>query len=297
MYLFKLVKQALDVLYADATSEYDSSGSLESTVRDHLQLLSSSYGQLTAAGGDPIDYNDIAARIGYLFCYVAAHADHVRHALQLLRNERNCDLFDQSALRVTSIGSGPGTDVLGILKYLHESPTEPVTDIEARLFDRESAWKDARKALKRAYANHPAVANGDRLRLKTKTRSLDIHNGRPWTNQGNPHDADLITLSYFVSEAYSQNKETAARWLEELFSRVRSGTYILYVDNASQPITNYFDAIWQQFDLDLLCRYSGECQIADSEQKSELVTYNSRFAPRQPKLKSDLCMRLLTKST
>ena len=293
MYLFKIVKGALDALYAKAEKRKKSSDYLDAEVRSRLNQLTSRYGQLAARSGNPIDYSDTATRIAYLYCYVAAHADFLRDALESLRMELDRNLFTQSVLRVSGIGSGPGTDVLGVLKYLHKNP-EPVTAIRGRLYDRQSAWKDVRKALKSAYADHAVEASGDRLGLKTTTRSLDVRNSERWKTQGKPHHADLITLSYFVSEAYSQDEEAAARWLKKLFRRVRSDTYILYVDNASEPITNYFDSIWPKFGLERLYEYSGECLIESSEQKSELAPYDSRFS-RWPKLRSDLCMQLLTK--
>ena len=297
MYLFKLVKQAIDVLYAQAEQGYESPAALNAAVLGRLSSLSSSYGRLTETGRDPIDYDEVEARIAYLFCYVAAHADHVCNALHSCRHKLNEDLFHRSVLRVSSIGSGPGTDLLGILKCLHKNPKALVTEVKGRLFDRESAWGDARKALNLAYANHPDVADNPRVDLVTKTRALDVHNSRPWRTQGRPHRADLITLSYFVSEAYSQNRETAERWIRKLLCRVQAGAYLLYVDNASQPITDFFDAIWQQADFCPLYQDFGECRIANDEQKSELGRYSSCFAPRQPKLKSDLCIRLLAKRT
>lgn len=296
MSLFKLIKQALDALYAEAARQYSSTSALDSAVRDHLESLSLSYGQLTEADGDPIDYSDPAARIAYLYCYVGAHADHVRHALQSSRRNLGRDLFRRSRLRVSSIGSGPGTDVFGIVKYLHENPTEPVTTMQARLFDRESAWNHSRKALKLAYRTQPGMPAGDRLEVQTKTTSLDVRNNRAWRQQQKPHRADLITLSYFVSEAYSQNQELAARWLKKLFRRIQSGAYVLYVDIASQPISDYFDGIWREIGLDLLFGFSDTCQIAYTEQTSDLAPYNSKFHPRRPKLRSDLCVQLLTKS-
>ena len=297
MYLFKLVKQALDVLYEKAKSEYGSSATVNSAVCDHLVSFTSNYRQLTDAENDPIDYDHIAARIAYLFCYVAAHADHVRDALQSLRRERDSSVFDRSHLHISSIGSGPGTDILGVLKYLHQNPAEPVTAIHAQLFDREPAWKDARKALKRAYRTHAEVPDGDRLRITTKTTSLNVHNRRRWRAQGCPHLAELVTLSYFVSEAYSQNQESAARWLKKLFRRLQPDTYVLYVDNDSKPLTDYFDILSEEAALEPLYGYSGELRIADSEQRSELAPYDSSFADRSPKLRSHLCVRFLTKST
>lgn len=297
MSLFKLIKLAIDALYAEAKGQDKSFPAhvLHHEVRQHLTSFSSNYSQLTEGNVDPIDYSSPTARIAYLYCYVGAHADYLYQALQEVREKLDGNLFHRSCLRVSCIGSGPGTDVFGVLKYLHENPEEPVAKVQARLFDRQPDWRDTRKALKLAYEKHPDLAGDSRLEVKTKTEFLDVWERETMKRARKACRGDLTILSYVVSEAYSQNHEAAARQLKKLLRRVRSNAYVLYVDNASSPLTKYFDDICRETGLNRLFGYSGDLTIAYSEEKSDLAPYDSRF-DWSPKLKSNLCVRLLTKS-
>ena len=141
MTIFELVKLALDELYAEAKQSYG--GKVDEEIRKRIAYLSVSYGSLATAGRKPVDYKDPATRFAYVFKYVAAHGDYLVQGLKTLRAELGGNIFSGENARVTCVGGGPGSDIIGVLKYLDEhKKQEGVSKITCYLLDKEQAWAD-----------------------------------------------------------------------------------------------------------------------------------------------------------
>ena len=141
MTIFELVKLALDELYAEAKQTYRSE--VDGEIRNRIDYLCTSYGSLTVTGRRPVDYKDPATRFAYVFKYVAAHGDYLVQGLNMLRSELGGPIFPGENARVSCIGGGPGSDIIGVLKYLDEQKkSEKVDKITCYLLDKEQAWAD-----------------------------------------------------------------------------------------------------------------------------------------------------------
>jgi hypothetical protein len=114
MTIFELVKLALDELYAEAQQSYG--GKVDEAIRNRIAYLSASYGSLATAGRQPVDYKDPATRFAYVFKYVAAHGDYLVQGLKTLRAKLGGNIFSGENARVTCVGGGPGSDIIGVLK-------------------------------------------------------------------------------------------------------------------------------------------------------------------------------------
>ncbi len=294
MTLFELVKLAIDELYETAIPTYGGQKALDAEIRRELKSLSRAYGQLTQGAGTAISFEQPATRIAYVYSYVAAHADYIYSALRDLSDEIDCGrVFTTGRPRVCCIGSGPGTDLLGIRKYLLRHAVEDVTTLTAYLLDQEAAnWAEPRTALAQALTDSGLTTP----RPKTKSRLFVADETRPWQGRKKPAAADLFTLSYFVSQASAADPEAVADSLREMFRRAKRGALILYVDNNSTSLTNYFDNIWDDMGLELLLDFSGDRNMHYSEEMSALDPYPDKFK-RHPKLHSNICVRGLRKPT
>lgn len=124
MTLFQLVKIALDALYKEASNEYGKKTDKEIIAR--FKYLTDKYNDLRNDGREPVDYKDPATRFAYVYKYVASHGDYVVRLLTLTRESLG-KVFNNETARVTCIGGGPGSDILGVLKYLADHGSkEPV---------------------------------------------------------------------------------------------------------------------------------------------------------------------------
>jgi hypothetical protein len=203
MTIFELVKLALDDLYAEAALTYGAK--VDDQIRARIAYLSSSYGDLTNAGRKPVDYKNPATRFAYVFKYVAAHGDYLVQGLKRLRTKLGGNIFENESVRVSCVGGGPGSDIIGVLKYLDEhKQDEGVRKITCYLLDREQAWADTWTELDASLKM--------KIQLNANFQGLDVANSESWRYQRKFLQADLFTMSYFVSEVYSLDVAGAGKY-------------------------------------------------------------------------------------
>ena len=110
--------------------------------------------------------------------------------------------------------------------------------------------------------------------------------------------ADLFTLSYFVSEVYSLDVDgsgTVTAFWQELFRSAKPGAMFIYTDNGSDRFNNYFRRQCEASKLkQVLCRDNIGITPSYTEQKSELAEYSNKF-DHNPKIKSTMTLRALRK--
>jgi len=119
-----------------------------------------------------------------------------------------------------------------------------------------------------------------------------------WSAQKKFLQADLFTLSYFVSEVYGFDKGDITKFWKKLFDEAKSGSLFLYIDNGSLVFNEYFDAQWKgRGDCEAVVQADDE-RITPrfSEQASELGEYRSKFG-QHPKLQSRISYRVLRKKS
>ena len=288
MSIFELVKIALDELYVEGKKLYGED--LDERIKQKMAYLSDSYRELSEKARKPVSYKDPATRFAYVYKYVAAHGDYVVQLMQKLRNEMNGKIFSTENIRVSCVGGGPGSDIIAVLKYLDENRTvEPVKKITCYLLDKEQAWADTWTELDDSLG----IVG---LRLHANFQSLDVTSPESWTSQQKFLQADLFTMSFFVSEVSSLDVNGAVtKFWSKLFREAKSGALFLYDDNGHADFNDHFDAQWKSAGLE--CIISGDNSAWTprfSEQSSDLGRYRSKFG-QQPRLKAYLSYRVLRK--
>jgi hypothetical protein len=138
MNAFQLIKTIFDEIYDQIPAASDEQK--DAQIQQALRFLSQQY--LNLLGGTPtykIDYASPVTRLAYLYRYVTSHANLV-HCL-IRKTTELSGLFDAGKVRLTCIGGGPGSDFLGILKFMmleHKN-----ADLKCFLYDREQAWSES----------------------------------------------------------------------------------------------------------------------------------------------------------
>ena len=284
MTLFQLIKITLDKLYEQGLHEYGDA--LDAQIKHKMLYLSKSYENLSSSQRKPIDYRDPATRFAYVYCYVATHGDYIVQALERLRSQLDRNIFQDESTRVSCIGGGPGSDILAILKYLNEQPRESAKKLICYLLDREHAWADT-------WTEIDESLTGD-LKLNTNFQPFDVTQPDTWRYQKNFLQADLFTLSYFVSEVYSFGASRST--LRDILEQAKPGALVLYLDNGHQIFDDYFDDIWADIDFVRLVNAPNEQWTPRySEQTADIQTYIDKF-DRSPKLRGNLSLRVLRKA-
>lgn len=285
MTIFELVKTVLDGIYADCIDIYKLNADTE--IKNRIAYLSSAYNNLNKPTFLPISYKDPATRFAYVFKYVPAHADYI---VQILKNLRvDGPIFTQQDLRVSCIGGGPGSDLVGILKYLDVyRDKEPVKNVTAYMLDKEQAWADTWTELK--------IPLNLQVSVHSAFQPFDVTKPDSWQNQKKFLQADLFTLSYFVSEVKALDVNGALdHFWDTLLKGAKSGSYILYDDNAHSDFTDYFDGKWSKAGFECILSDEGRFTPSSTEQASELASYREKFG-QASKLQAQLAYRVLRKN-
>ncbi len=280
------MKLALDELYEEGKGEHGPN--LDTAITEQVKYLAGSYRELGSNERDPINYEDPATRFAYVFKYTASHGDYVVQTLQAARQAQKSDLFEGDSLRLSCIGGGPGSDVIGVLKYLSDHPSEPTKKITCYLLDGEQAWADTWTEIGDSIETSVSV--------NVNFQPLDVTDPGSWSAQKKFLQADLFTLSYFVSEVYAVDTGVVANFWQKLFDEAKPGALFLYVDNGSEVFNNYFDTQWNgRVDIEAVVEADDEWITPRfSEQASELGDYRNKFG-QHPKLKSRISYRVLRK--
>ena len=288
MTLFELTKVALDELYAQGRAEFETEAELDAEIKKKLNYLSDSYGNLESAEREHIDYRSPTTRFAYVYTYVAAHSDYLVQVLDGTRSAVGKPLFDARPLRVSCVGGGPGSDIIAVLKYIDENKIEQPTKLTCYLLDGEQAWADT-------WTEIDDSLRVD-VRLKTNFQALDVTKPESWKYQRRFLDADMFTLSYFVSEVYSYNEDgEVSKFFSMLLEQAKKGTLVVYLDNSRESFSQFFDGLWQ--DRGYQCVWeadSSDWRMRFSEEKSVVENYYKKFK-RWPRLTGNAMARVLRK--
>ena len=287
MTLFELIKITLDDLYPQAVAAYGDE--TDQIVADRMNYLSQQYLTLNRADRTPIDYKDPATRMAYVHKYVTAHGDYIVQVLEELSRIMGGRIFSDSSVRLSCIGGGPGSDVIAALKFLSERENvEPVSKLTCYLVDGEQAWGDTWTELDDKLSQN--------LGLSTHFQKLDVTDPETWKYQRKFLDADLFTISFFVSEVKSlDGGGVVTEFWNTLFNEAKPGALILYIDNGAPEFNDYFDNLCNQHNVDcILERTNHRLTPSTSEEKSELSEYIEKFG-QSPKLQGYISYRVLRK--
>jgi len=277
MKCFEVVKAVLDVAYAQIPGDEPTK---DAAVKTALQAMSAQYRQLLTSGGP--DFADPVTRFAYVYLYVPAHAHWIHELLEWSPDARL--LFEQKRLRMTCLGGGPGSDLVGALKFMATRGLTPAVfcEIVDGCIQWKQTWSDLSYTLEWFSALH------------TDYVIHDLADARSWSAPCNFSKADLFTINFFASEVrhIGQRAEEYFGWC---FSQAKPGALILMNDNNDSRFYEWFDAIAAGCSLEPLLSSSGTRKIYDSgEQLSALGEYHERF-DRNSKLTGDLAWRVFRK--
>lgn len=287
MTLFELVKIALDELYAEACKMYGPK--TDDSIKGRFEYLRSSYSELTNHGRKPVDYKDPATRFAYVYSYVATHGDYVVRLLNLAAGKLG-KIFNSETARLSCIGGGPGSDVLAVLKYLSDrAGDEPVKRLVVYLLDREQAWADT-------WTELDDKIKGE-FQLNANFQPLDVTLPDSWKSQRKFLDADIFTLSYFMSEVYALDTSgVVTQFCETLFKEAKPGAVFIYDDNGHSQFNDFFDKQWKAAGLELVAAETNVRWTPSYTERADVLSeYTAKFSAF-PKLSGYISYRILRKN-
>lgn len=210
---FSMLEPTLDELYAKTREIYGNETRLK--IRDALQALSNSYWRDTKV----VSYEGIATQFAYLYSYAPGRASVLCRIMEQCSQLR--ELFDRQNLRVVCLGGGPGTEILGMLKYRYRNRGGGY--IDATVVDREHDWQQVWQLIE---------SSGDASRYaKVSYAPMDVCSASVIDIPG--AKPDLTVLSYSLSE-FCVRPVGARSFLNGWLDRSSSGAFLIVVDNGDK---------------------------------------------------------------
>lgn len=285
MQLFHLVHNILDVLYeriplADEIMK-------DEAIRHELETLTKKYASLSKGGS--IDYIDVTTHFAYYYRYVTAHAF---TAYALFRDTKGLgNLFNRSKLNVSCLGGGPGSDILGTLRYL--SKNQKATTVQCCIYDRQEKWRESLGTVCNLLTSFDIIP---------RFRKMDITNTTSWTEHTEEFlQSDLFTMSYLLSEVYSYRRE-AEDFFKFLFQNARRHTWFLYIDNCSCDSSEWLDTMVREYNrqgnssfLSCVSKSNRHGFQLDNEKETDLGRYYNKFGELRPKSSAPIDFRIYYK--
>jgi hypothetical protein len=226
--IFQLVRKVLDELRTDVAETYGDK--TDDVIKKRLNALGSAYEKLTDAARQPVDYSSPEDRFAYVYRYVGAHSDYVFQVLNRTGKHLGKHLASQQKAVVTALGGGPGSDLVGLMRYLVDLEESSLKTVTAYLCDREQAWADCWTEI--------GEEESPDFKLNVNFQPLDVTDANSWSKQKKFLSADLFLLVYFASEVASLGSKAKQFW-SELSARSKPGALMLIIDNNHDFFNNF----------------------------------------------------------
>jgi len=270
---FEMVKRVLDVAYEEIEQEEK-----DKLIKDRLLELSKHYGDVLNKGGP--SYSDEITRFGYVFRYTTAHAEFLNGAFAWSPELRKA--LSNEQVTVSCIGGGPGSDVLGFVKYLLAQKERP--KLTFYILDKEQSWVDTWGDLDTIVSEEITTSRNFLPVDVTKPETYNIHK--------KAFKADIFTLIYFLSEIF-KFKQAATAFLSYCFDKMKKGALVLVLDFKNDELQKWIDNLAEQEGLECVGDTEQKVTISPEEEKSVLKPYIDKYGA--PKLTGDIMYRLYRK--
>jgi hypothetical protein len=229
MRYFQVVSGVLD----QAIEQYCRSRGITATVANqhiaqHILKTSNQH----YSGLDPdIDYDEPLCRLGYMFMHAGANAylfeTAIRRSLTLQRIIGTCS--DQ--LAVCAVGGGPGTEVMGLCKYLGDAGTAPAS-VWFTVLDRVQEWVDTWMLLANATGGWLNQRFGRRIPLAPQFHQMDVTDSASYDKLAFLFQTfDMFVFNYLLSE----NKVRLGGFvpaLRTMVAQARPGAAFVFIDRS-----------------------------------------------------------------
>jgi hypothetical protein len=229
-------------VFEDVLAELDSQGRVafgedwEQHVGDRLHALAAYYGNQNLRRPDRalIDYSGLATQAAYLFMYAIGRAEFTYQILRRFRQALGAPLFPPSTLNITSIGGGPASELVGLIKYLDDPQNgEEVDEILYDVIDKQGEWSNVCELVVESLPTEILVI--------PQFYQCDITDAAAVSERSLRFD-ELVIMSFFVSEICALPEAKAVRDnIESLLSTMKEGSQLFYNDSDAYSFYSYMN--------------------------------------------------------
>ena len=258
---------------------------------------------------DPqLNYNDPACREAYLYAYVGAHANLIDNAIY--RFDELSALVGSKAhskdgvLEVCSLGGGPGSELLGFVKFIDRmarTDNECQVDIKFLLIDKVQEWDESWNALVNGLEETFEDEYGNSRRdwpivVHRSFLSLDLLSAASFRQMPTRFAGiDIFVFNHTVSELLA-NLEDFQKVFNLLVEHASDHTWFLFIDRNQMEVVKSVEDLLDNIELWPRTFIHEQSTMDIDEQKSDLGRWYERFE-RDPKLTWNVFYALAKKQT
>lgn len=247
-----------------------------------------------------LDYSAPLCRLGYLFCYVAAHANLLDNAVEKIPEIKLWLLQFSEAnkpLRICDFGGGPGSELLGFIKFYERNCRDKsfFIDLEFTIVDKCNEWIESWDELVLAINKYVGTNYcSDRRQwpflVHKSFLNLSYTEEKNYSNFSSLFNKDFFILNYVVSEIANSEHEGFLKVLTKAISGAPSGAVFLIIDR-KQSDNKISDMTFQLFNDARLAipvhQFYKETSSIDSDEQIDSLGEWVNVLAFKPKLKWD----------
>jgi len=271
---FDVIKKVLDRAYKDIDAS-----DKDTKITEQLGALSKRYNDILVKGGP--DYEDEVTRFAYVFRYSTAHAEYLNGAIGWSPDLRAA--LKREQIYITCIGGGPGSDVLGFVKFFLSNKDRP--KLTYFVLDKEQGWVET-------WADVDAIVS-DELQTSRNFITVDVTDKPAYEKLKKPFEADIFTLIYFLSEIF-KFKKTAEPFFTHCFSKMKKGALFVVIDFRDDDLQGWIDSLAEDSGLETLETAETRTHMGSDEEKTVLADFIKKFG--SPKLQASVMFRVYRKT-
>lgn len=253
--LFDWVGGALNKYWDEVKWEYGREA--ESSVCTKIELLERYYANILSASAickaNRPKFELATVRWGYLYKYGSSHAGYVYQIAS--KSSRIESVFTENEYPlITCVGSGPGSEYLGLSKFIYQHGISCVPQFF--LFDHRDEWSEVRQTLV------------EQLPVELKNtaphfRRVDITDACSWTTWGPAFNmTDMFIFSWFLSEVFNQRAQVQP-FLDYVFRSAKPNSLFLFIDLSHSQVYGWFDELARSYDLKIVAEGVSNTKVDD----------------------------------
>lgn len=206
-------------------------------VGEAVERLGNIYNRIENDGDNWVgpDFTDPVVRVAYLYKYVAYNAALMA---SIFNDNRGvvAAIFQRRDIKIGCLGGGPGSDIVGLSKFLEIIRPNDLCHVGAMLLDRCADWGDDWLSISAA-----GIQQGH-VRIDSRHQPVDVAEPSSLRYIRHLATADLITSLFFLSELLPV-RASASGFFRKLLRECRPGTMFFYLDNDRQSMYGWFDEL------------------------------------------------------
>ncbi len=257
-------------------------------VKQKIHALAGMYPGIWNSAAAPIDYSEAATQAAYVFTYLGANADLIFRTL-CNSNAHATALLSQPKPKIACMGGGPGSDLLGLVKFA-ERLASPPEKLKVELLDHHMAWW--------GMWDHTLATFPTGMRCSAQIRKMDYCKNGAWVKNEEFLNSDMFLFSYSLSEAWRYNSDgSVTAFLNKIIGSAKDGAMFIYSDNSGGSFDPHFEREFvARPELTLVHRASYDHMlVGNDEESSDLEPYLTDFG-RKPKLMGNATCAALVKT-